>query len=179
MINIGARGGSLNKSPEVCSPSGPLSIACPEVTAATECGWTERAIPSERTGAMGAVVLAEGAIPVLPLRRITRHTVSSRFGANLLKTNDGCTHQAQQETRSTFSVRVPSGERLWISNRKLPLLESGSTHRKQTTTARSNRKFSRVSQLSIFPFSLFHFSLAIPESRRCAAASDSLSGGII
>jgi hypothetical protein len=110
----------------------------------------------------------------LPLRQTTRHTMSSKVRANLLKTNNGCTHQVTHNSRGAGRVRFRG---TWISNRQLPLLECGSSHRKQTTTLRSNRQLLGVPRFRHFPISRFHFLPAITESRPARAASDSHSGG--
>jgi hypothetical protein len=189
-------------SPEVCSPGRMLALSpCPErswqrvrLPACTEPSSTgERALNRRKPEACGeplVVSLLAYAEPIAAsvgmvhfahpaVQNYSTH-VSSNFRANPLKTNDACTYKVTHKARGVSHERWPFGERLWFSNRKLPLLEGGSTRRKQTTALRSNRKFSRVAPRSLATnHSVTSHCTRLPESRRSRPASDSLSGGII
>jgi hypothetical protein len=161
MINIGAGDSSRSRPLELCSPGRMLGLSpCPERS------W--RRVRPQRLSREGespvlsllaciqpADTLRIKAISRIPLREVTRHKVPSRFSANLLKTND-------------WHTRYPTQEK---------------GGRPRLFLAQSRSIFQRPGQFSPllpdFPFSIFHFPLTIPESRRSRPASDSLSGGII
>jgi hypothetical protein len=184
MTNIGAGRGSRSRSLELRSSARMLDLSpCPERRRVR--------LPAciEPTGAFAS----EGHFAPPFAQNYSTH-VPSNFRANPLKTNDWCTHKVTQFFKAGHPVstvsrvweisrshaRWPFSERLRFSNRKLPLLEGGSTHRKQTTALRSNRKFSRVAPRSLATsHSVTSHCTRLPESRRSRPASDSLSGGII
>jgi hypothetical protein len=161
MINIGAEGSSQSGPLELRSPA-----RTPGLSPCSERSW-RRVRPLGFLGEgefLGlrliariepAEALRNKAVSRIPLGQVTRHCVPSRFDANLLKTND---------RRTCY-----------------PTLEKGGRPSRFLTRRRSF--FQPSGQLSPlrpdFRFSIFHFPVAIPESRRSRPASDSLSGGII
>jgi len=158
MINIGARSGPRSRSQELRSARMLGLSPCPgrswrRVSPLRLCG--EFRVLSFLGRTEPAEALRNKAASRLPLPQVTRHTVPSRFDANLLKTNN----------RRAFYPTLEKGIR-----------PSLSLARRRSIVQRSGQ-FSPL--LQDFPFSNFHFPLSIPESRRSRPASDSLSGGII
>jgi hypothetical protein len=194
MISIGAGSGSRSRSLELRSPWIMLGLSpCPERS------W-QRARPLRLSCQGASLVLSllaciepaealqNGAISPLPPCQITRHTMQSNFTRKSLKTNVGHPNKVTHFFRTGLPVSTVS--RVWeIRSRPgrfrgtaagCPENAPISTLRRATPAPLATNHSLVLSpvegSLATEPF---HFPLAISESRCPAAASDSLSGGII